>query len=240
VVVRSTWDYPDRREAFLAWAESLPHVLNPPEVLRWNTDKRYLEELSVDVIPTTFAEPGARFEMPEAAFVVKPAVGAGSIGAARYAPGDELARAHVEALHAQDKTVMVQPYLEAVDSDGEVALMYVGGAYSHAVRKGALLTAGAGPGSGLYLEEKISATEPSREELELGDVTLAGLPFDRDSLLYARVDLLPGPVVLEVELTEPSLFIGYAEGAPERFADAIAAASQRRRMSAENGPTTSQ
>jgi hypothetical protein len=55
VVVRSTWDYPDRREAFLAWAESLPHVLNPPEVLRWNTDKRYLEELSVDVIPTTFA-----------------------------------------------------------------------------------------------------------------------------------------------------------------------------------------
>jgi glutathione synthase/RimK-type ligase-like ATP-grasp enzyme len=240
VVVRSTWDYADRRWDFLAWAESLPHVLNSADVLRWNTDKRYLKELAVDVIPTTLVEPGAPFQIPEGPFVVKPSVGAGSIGAARYAPGDERARAHAEALHTQGKTVMVQPYLEAVDRDGEVALMYVDGAFSHAVRKGPLLTAGAGPGSGLYLEEDISATEPSREELELGDEALSALPFDRTSLLYARVDLLPGPVVLEVELTEPSLFIGYADGVPERFADAIAAASQRRRISAENGPTTSQ
>ena len=238
--MRSTWDYPDRREVFLAWADSLPYVMNPPDVLRWNTDKRYLQELPVDVIPTTFVEPGSPFEIPDAPFVVKPAVGAGSIGAARYAPGDERASAHVDALHAQDKTVMVQPYLEAVDTEGEVALMFVGGTFSHAVRKGALLTAGAGPGSGLYLEEEITAAEPSREELALGDEALAALPFDRDRLLYARIDLLPGPVVLEVELTEPSLFIGYAEGAPERFAEAIAAASQRRRIRAENGPTTSQ
>ena len=61
-----------------------------------------------------------------------------------------------------------------------------------------------------------------------------------EKLLYSRIDVLPGPNVLEVELTEPSLFIGYAEGAAERFAAAIAAASKRRRMSAENGPTTSQ
>ena len=69
---------------------------------------------------------------------------------------------------------------------------------------------------------------------------LAALPFARGELLYARIDVLPGLKVLEVELTEPSLFIGYAEGAAERFAAAIAAASQRRRMSAENGPITSQ
>ena len=59
VVVRSTWDYPDRREQFLAWAESLPYVLNPPDVLRWNTDKRYLDALQTDAVPSTFLPPGA-------------------------------------------------------------------------------------------------------------------------------------------------------------------------------------
>ena len=135
---------------------------------------------------------------------------------------------------------MVQPYLEAVDHEGEIALLYTGGVFSHAVRKAPILAPGGGPGAGLYIEERITATEPSPEELELAEHALAVVPFPRDELLYARVDLLPGPVVLEVELTEPSLFLGYADGAVERFAAAIAAASQRRRISAENGPTTSQ
>jgi glutathione synthase/RimK-type ligase-like ATP-grasp enzyme len=239
VVIRSTWDYPERRDVFLAWAESLPHVLNPPDVVRWNTDKRYLRELPVETIRTHFTEPGSPFDVPDAPFVVKPAVGVGSIGAARYAAGDERARAHVAELHAQGKTVMVQPYVEEVDDDGELALMYVADEFSHAVRKEPLLRAGAQPGAGLYLEEHISAADPSPEERALGERTLSSLPFERDSLLYARIDLLPGPLVLEVELTEPSLFIGYADGAPERFAEAIVAAGQRRRMSAENGPTTS-
>jgi glutathione synthase/RimK-type ligase-like ATP-grasp enzyme len=240
VVVRSTWDYPDRREQFLAWAESLQHVLNAPQVLRWNTDKRYLTTLGLEAIPTVFLEPGNPFHPPSAPFVVKPAVGAGSIGAARYDAGDGSALEHVADLHAAGKTVMVQPYLESVDHEGEIALLYTGGAFSHAVRKAPILAPGGGPGAGLYVEERITATEPSREELELAERALAAVSFPRDQLLYARVDLLPGPVVLEVELTEPSLFLGYADGAVERFAEAIAAASQRRRISAENGPTTSQ
>jgi len=240
VVVRSTWDYPDRREQFLSWADSLQHVLNAPQVLRWNTDKRYLTTLGLEAIPTVFLEPGSPFHAPSAPFVVKPAIGAGSIGAARYDAGDGSALEHVADLHAAGKTVMVQPYLEAVDQEGEIALLYTGGSFSHAVRKAPLLAPGGGPGAGLYIEERITATEPSRQQLELAERALAEVPFARDELLYARVDLLPGPVVLEVELTEPSLFLGYAEGAAERFADAIAAASQRRRISAENGPTTSQ
>ena len=240
VVVRSTWDYPDRRGEFLAWAESLTNVLNAPPVLRWNTDKRYLTTLGLEVVPTVFLEPGTPFHAPSAPFVVKPAVGAGSIGAARYDAGDTAALTHVADLHAAGKTVMVQPYLEAVDEEGEVALLYSGGAFSHAVRKAPILAVGGGPGTGLYVEERLSATQPSKDELELAERAVAAVPFAGDELLYARVDLLPGPVLLEVELTEPSLFLGYAEGAVERFADAIAAASQRRRMSAENGPTTSQ
>ncbi len=136
VVVRSTWDYPDRRNAFLTWAGSVPRVLNAPEVLRWNTDKRYLATLGRDAVPTSFVAPDEPFAPPAAAFVVKPSVGAGSIGAARYDAGDERAREHVDRLHAAGKTVLVQPYLEAVDHRGEIALMFFDGKFSHARPKG--------------------------------------------------------------------------------------------------------
>ena len=79
VVVRSTWDYPSRRDAFLSWAESLPRVLNAPAVLRWNTDKRYLATLRIATVPTTFLEPEEDFVAPDTPFVAKPSVGAGSI-----------------------------------------------------------------------------------------------------------------------------------------------------------------
>jgi glutathione synthase/RimK-type ligase-like ATP-grasp enzyme len=240
VVVRSTWDYPNRREEFLAWAESLPFVLNAPEVLRWNTDKRYLEALGRDVVPTLFLDPGEAFRVPSSSFVVKPSVGAGSIGAARYEAGDTRAREHVAELHAAGKTVMVQPYLDDVDRHGETALLYAGGIFSHAVHKEPLLARGQGPAAGLYVEETMSPAQPTRDELELAERAIAAVPFPREQLLYGRVDLLPGPVVLEVELTEPSLFLAYGEGAAGRFADAFAAASHRRRMSAEKGPTASQ
>jgi glutathione synthase/RimK-type ligase-like ATP-grasp enzyme len=227
VVVRSTWDYPGRREQFLAWAESLPFVLNPPDVLRWNTDKRYLDALQTDAVPSTFLPPGAAFEPPAGQFIVKPSVGAGSIGAARYEAGDDRALGHVAELHAAGKTVLIQPYLSAVDTAGETSLIYLGGTYSHTVRKEPLLEHGSEPGSGLYLEETIASAEPTAVELEVAERALAAVPFARGDLLYARIDLIGAddgrPLVLEVELTEPSLFIGYADGAAERFAAAIVA-----------------
>ena len=226
VVVRSTWDYPGRRDEFLAWAESVPRILNSPDLLRWNTDKRYLSELGVATVPTAFLEPGEEFVAPDTPFVVKPSVGAGSIEAARYDAGDERANEHVGRLHEGGRTAMVQPFLDAVDHAGEIALHYLGGAFSHAVRKAAMLPRGGDPGEGLFVEERISAAEPSAEELELAEQALDAVPFERKQLLYARVDVLPGPVVLEVELTEPSLYLGYSEGAAERFADAVIAASE--------------
>ena len=240
VVVRSTWDYPDRRDEFLAWAESVPRVLNSPAVLRWNTDKRYLATLGIDSVPTAFLEPGDPLGAPAVRLVGPRGGGGGWRGAARYDAGDERAHDHVRRLQEAGKTVMVQPFLEAVDHAGEVALHYLGGVFSHAVRKAAMLPRGGDPGEGLFVEERISAAEPSAAELELAERALDAVPFERGELLYARVDLLPGPVLLEVELTEPSLYLGYSEGAAERFADAVAAASQRRRMSAENGPIASQ
>src|SRR5690348_2802280 len=113
VVVRNTWDYTDKPEAFLAWAESLGNrVRNPLGVLRWTIDKRYLSELAVaglPVVPTSFAAPG---EEPPTfdgrPVVVKPSLGAGSRGAARTADIRTTAE-HIERLHAQGQVAMVQP-----------------------------------------------------------------------------------------------------------------------------------
>lgn len=236
VVVRGTWDYVDRRDAFLAWARSVPRIANAPGVLTWNTDKRYLAELAaagLPVVPTTFVAPGEPLALPDAPeVVVKPTVSAGSRDTRRHAieRTDEVA-AHVAELHAAGRTAMVQPYLGGVDTAGETALLYVGGRYSHAIRKGPLLAPGAPPPSGLFAPEDVSPREPSAAEREVAGRVL-GVVADRlaaePDLLYARVDLLPGPdgtpQVIEVELTEPSLFLDQAPHAPQRLADAIAAA----------------
>ena len=227
VVVRSTWDYAARRETFLAWAGSLLRVLNPARVLRWNTDKRYLDELAtahVPVVPTRFVAPGDEFDPPAGRFVVKPAVSAGSWNTASYSHGEAAVR-HVERLRSEGRTAMVQPYVGGVDADGETAIIYLGGRYSHAVRKAALLADGQAPGEGLYVEETITAAEPTDADRAVEERALAAVPFATDELLYARVDLVPGhdgPLVLEVELTEPSLFLLYDDGAVERLAEAVA------------------
>jgi glutathione synthase/RimK-type ligase-like ATP-grasp enzyme len=227
VVLRSTWDYAERRDEFLAWIDRLERVVNPPEVVRWNSDKAYLGELAgVPVVPTSFLDPGDSLEPPPGRFVVKPRISAGGRNTASYEAHElELARRHLDALHAAGRPAMVQPYLEGIDVFGEAALIWIGGEYSHAITKGALLRPGQTPGTELFLAETIAAREASPAERDTAERALGALPFD--GLLYARVDLVPGepdPLVLEIELTEPSLYLGYTTGAAERLASAIAAA----------------
>ena len=214
VVIRNTWDYWDRREAYLAWARSVPRLANPPDVVAWNTDKAYLRDLDVPVVPTTWLPPGEAFAPPATRFVVKPSVSAGARDTAAYEAGDPAAAEHVRALHARGKTVMVQPYVDAVEEQGETAVLVFDGQVSHGARKSACLAPGAGePELGSWT---ITAREPSPEEVEVALRAVAG----RD-LLYARVDLLPGPVVVELEVTEPSLFLRHAPGSAPRFAAAV-------------------
>ncbi|MDN4476021.1 hypothetical protein QQX09_09165 [Demequina sp. SYSU T00192] len=236
-ILRSTWNYHDRLEEFLAWARaasSVTRLLNPVDTVAWNTDKRYLGDLAAagfPTVPTTFVAPGERPDDAVVALdghlVVKPSVGAGSNGA-RLFDGDEAgARAHVEALHAQGKVAMLQPYLAEVDTAGETALVYLGGRFSHAARKAAILSADMSWETGLYADEKVAGTTASEAERDLADRIVAALPgLGHPDLAYVRVDLLPtadGPVVLELELTEPSLFLALGEGAPERAAEAFRA-----------------
>jgi hypothetical protein len=228
VVVRSAWDYSLRRDDFVAWARSVPRLLNPADVIAWNTDKRYLASVP-RAVSTTFVEPGDGWDPPAGEFVVKPTVSAGSRDTARYGPGEEAsAREHVSALQAAGRTAMVQPYLGAVDSHGETALLFFDGEYSHSIRKGQMLQPGQAPtGEVIYLEEEISAREPDPDEHAAADEVLGSLPWPRGSLLYARVDLIRDadgtPRLVELELTEPSLFLSYSPGAPDRLAERVIA-----------------
>lgn len=219
-VVRSTWDYAARRDEFLAWADRvsrLTRLENPAPILRWNTDKRYLRDLAVPVVPTHWIEPGEEPRVPfDGEVVVKPVVGAGSIDTARHGDRGE-ALVHARNLLAKGRAVMVQPYLGAVDHAGETALVYIAGAYSHAVRKGPMLRSDMRFVDGLYAAEEIAPREPSPAEREMADRVIASRP----GLLYARVDLVPGPLLLEFEATEPSLFLNYGPGSADRFARAI-------------------
>jgi hypothetical protein len=132
---------------------------------------------------------------------------------------------------------MIQPYLPSVDTDGETALLWLGGDFSHAVGKGPPLRPGAEPVEGLCAEATISARTPSADELAVAESVLDAVPGGPDGLLYARVDLVAGPdgpLVLELELTEPSLFLGYEPGAAPRLAKghrtvAVGQVSSRRR-----------
>jgi len=234
VVVRSAWDYTRRPDEFLAWAErvaGLTRLANPPAALRWSGDKRYLADLvraAVPVVPTAFAAPGEPMEWPDAAeVVVKPAVSAGSLDTARY-PAARLAdaHAHVDRLHAEGRVAMAQPYLAAVEGTGETAVVHLDGALSHVVRKGPMLVPGLATVAGLFVEEDIRPAEATEAELAVAERALAAAPAG-EPLLYGRVDLLPGehgePVVLEVELVEPSLFLAHDPAAAGRLAAAIGA-----------------
>jgi hypothetical protein len=234
VILRATWDYAARRSEFLAWCESVPSLMNPAEVVRWNTDKSYLVELldaGLAVVPTSLVAPDSAASLPafpSSDFVVKPSVGAGSRGAARFAGGGD-ASAHVAGLHAEGHTALIQPYQSSVDTAGELALVYLGGIYSHAFSKGAMLGATM-DSSGLYLSEKLAPASPPEDAVALAedvlDAASALLGILRAELLYARVDLVRGadgkPLLLELELTEPSLGFRQTDpAAATRFASAV-------------------
>jgi glutathione synthase/RimK-type ligase-like ATP-grasp enzyme len=227
-ILRSTWNYTEKLSEFLAWATRVSQVtrlMNPIEIVEWNSDKRYLADLAergIPIVPTVFAAPGDEISPDAVAghVVVKPTVGAGSRGAKLFRDDPTGALAHARALHAEGSTAMIQPYLDAVDEHGETALVFIGGEFSHAARKAAILSRDMSWSTGLYADEKLAPATATAEQLELAHWILADLP----GLAYARVDLLlsdDGPVVLELELTEPSLFLALDPGAPARAAAAF-------------------
>ena len=221
VLVRSCWDYTTRRAEFLAWAASVPRLANPAEVLAWNTDKRYLNGLAaagVAVVPTTFVAPGERYAVPPGEHVVKPTVSAGARDTRRFAAGESSA-AHAAALLGAGRDVMVQPYVTAIDEAGETAVMSFLGVHSHAIRKAPVLLDGTAVAPDVV---EITPRAATPAELSAAEQVLSLVPGG--PLLYARVDLVPGPdgpLLMELEVTEPSLFLSHSSGAAERLAAAV-------------------
>lgn len=237
VVLRSTWDYSWRAAEFVAWAEkcaAVTRLANPVEVVRWNTDKRYLGDLAaagVPTVPTRYLAPGDAPDLPgDHEYVVKPTSGAGARYAARYTPDDhDTAVRHLARMHGEGLTAMVQPYLAGIDVSGERALQFFGGRLLHASRKGAVLA----PGTA-YDEQKVAHPDlvpwtPTPAELEVAERALAAVP-DAPELLYARVDLVDGedgePRVMELELVEPNLFLWLHPESLPVVRDAILAAAE--------------
>ncbi len=230
VVVRSCWDYLERRDAFLDWARSVPRLHNPADVRAWNTDKVYLRELADAGVPVIDTRWDVRRgdALPDAQeWVVKPSISGGSRDTARWSTPDE-AYAHSEELVAAGRTAMLQPYVPSVDSEGETALLFFGGRFSHAIRKGPLLERGEGVRQDRDQREVITPRAPTAAKHEVAEQALSAVPatLAAEKLSYARVDLVTDPEgqprLIELELTEPSLFLDSTDGGAGRLVDALA------------------
>lgn len=230
VVLRSAWDYPQRLAEFLSWLDEVTQVtelVNPPALVRWSLDKRYLAELEaagVPITPTVFVAPGDRAVFPDGDFVVKPAVGAGSRDAASYGTADHAAAAaHVARLHAAGQVVLVQPFLKSVPIDGEWPLVFFDGRFSHAASKRVDLPR-AGAVDDLFAVETNAAHTAAQDQIEVAQAAVDLVTNRFGTPTYARIDLVRDNdgryCVLEVELVEPSLFLPQADPAA---ADRLAA-----------------
>jgi hypothetical protein len=159
--------------------------------------------------------------------VVKPTVSGGGFQTARYRAGEHrVAQNHIGHLLAGGRDVMVQPYQEAVDAEGEGGLIFLAGQFSHAVRKGPLLRRDIGPRSELLEFQEISALEPTPAQLTTARAALDAAEARLGPTTYARVDLVPlddgTPAVLELELLDPALFFEVHPQGAARFAHVLA------------------
>jgi len=226
VVIRSTWDYTKDRSGYLEWARALPKLFNPSSIIEYSTDKHYLDDLKsrgYRIIPTSFCDVGETPEFPDSNFVVKPTVGAGSMDADKYDVGEHVAAAaHVARLHDSGRDAMIQPYVASVDVLGERGLVFIDGAFSHAIRKGAMLHVDQLDRHSLFRLEQLSLADAEPDAVTFAESVMSEPLFN--GLLYGRVDLVHMPegwAIMELELVEPSLFLSYEAGAAARLASAI-------------------
>jgi hypothetical protein len=226
-ILRSPWNYYEDLPSFLEWvgrAEQETRLLNSGDVIRWNAHKGYLRELEaagVGVVPTAWVprgEPASLADVMEREaweeVVVKPAVSAGSYRTQRFHrsecdPGqrflDDLSR---------DGDAMIQEFMTSTEDHGERALVWIDGAFTHAVRKSPRFS-GAD-------EEVSDGMALTGQELAFGERVMSLVEGD---LLYGRVDIMQdedgAPRLSELELMEPSLFLCQSPAALNRYVNAI-------------------
>lgn len=233
VVVRSTWDYQAHCEAFLSCLQSIENssaiLCNSMALIEWNISKDYLQELEqkgVPIIPTLWAESltadhfdNAFEKFGSQEIVIKPYVSANADFTYRLTPAqvsDQLATIMSEY---ENRSAMIQPFLNSIVDDGEYSLFYFNSRYSHAICKQ--------PAKGDFRVQEehggqLSVMTPSDDMLTLAELTIDALP---EQALYARVDIvaLEGKLmIIEVELIEPSLYFNMDDASPDFFAQVFA------------------
>ena len=237
-VLRSPWDYHERIAEFSAWLKVVAtqtRLLNTLSIVEWNLDKRYLRELmsaDIAVMETVFVESEADLanDVFSRDVIVKPAISAGSNNTARHKNNSVGAIEHARRLLKSGIAVLAQPYHSAIDEYGETGLVYLAGQFSHAFRKAPIFADKDQKHNGLYVEEEITLRVPSDAERAFGDKVVA---FVKNKFgqapLYARVDMVVNaqgvPELMELELTEPSLFLHLDDASPARAALAFANAA---------------
>ncbi len=241
VVIRSVWDCYDDLRTFLGWCATVgaERLRNRPKLVAFNADKRYLATLTVPTVPTVYLGPGEELIRYDAEIVVKPNTSAGARDTGRFMPDAFTDAAElVSLIHATGRTALVQPYLTTVDVQGETAVVMFGGELSHTLRKRPVLrTAGVAPRAeggfaqapaAVMLEEDlVGPGRPTAAELALAHAAHTEVAARFGAPLYLRVDMVAGPdgtpVVMELEMIEPNLYLDLVPGAAERFARAVSA-----------------
>jgi glutathione synthase/RimK-type ligase-like ATP-grasp enzyme len=233
LIMRSPWDYFERPTAFRAWLDdriaSGVVIVNAPDILIWNFDKSYLQDLArkgVDVVPSVCIAPQEKADIAALArvrgwneIVIKPTIGGGGYRTHRLRV-DELPRYSGEIAEIlADRGLIVQPFLPEI-FDGELSLLFFDGVYSHAARKR--------PQAGEYrVQFQYGGTN---ESVEVGEdwVAQARVCVENAPSLpaYARVDGVVQNgrfLLMELEIFEPVMFLARHSDAPARFARAISA-----------------
>lgn len=247
VIVRSVSDYPLQRQAFLEWTKKVPRILNHPDILEWNTHKTYLRSLEkrgLPTIPTAWLEPEQNLSKHQihtrfpasGEFIVKPAVSSGVRDIGRYTTVSTAQRqaaiAQVQQLLGAGRTVMLQRYLEEIDTHGEISLVFFNGLVSHAVEKRAVLHPATITESTMH-EAVVTAEAADHIAWQWGERIRRVLHayvrerIGRDEqFLFNRVDIVPDDEgsfrVMEVSLVDADLYLAATPEALGNFADAIA------------------
>ncbi|NLC98759.1 MAG: hypothetical protein GX678_06760, partial [Actinomycetales bacterium] len=230
VAIRSCWDYTTRRDEFVSWCQSVgDHLVNSARVIEWNSDKIYLSDLAdagISIIPTIWDAKSMSDLGEHRSWVVKPTISSGSANTAHWTTA-EAAAAHSNELLATGRHTMTQPYVASIDTVGEFANYFFSGEYSHTVRKPALLEADQTPAEAASFPGGLRVVEIDQTILEFShEVIAVAERVTGERLIQARVDVVLDdagqPMLMELELVEPALFIDFVPKAAETYIEAIA------------------
>ena len=232
IVIRSCWDYHYKYQQFLDWLSQLEkanlQVWNSIDIIRWNSDKKYLIDLEnqgVAIIPTFWVNRGKNIILKEiyikfnvSQLIIKPTVGAYSYEIFKADDNDyNRAQSRLDKLLVK-ADVMIQPFMDEVLTEGEFSFVFINGKFSHAVLKR--------PKKGDFrsiIEFGASETKvkPNKKLLDQANSLLKNV---KSPLLYARVDGINHNgkfQLMELELIEPHLFFDLNPYSPILFARAL-------------------